>query len=613
MIKDIIQKKIKNVDIVSFDLYDTLIYRLVQNHNIFDIVQSKYNQESKDMIKDFKDIRINSEKSARKQTKNEIKFDDIYNNIKDCYKGKYDLELLKKLELEIEENFVTINKKMYDIYKMCKSDGKKIIITSDMYLDKCFIERILNKMRIEYDDLFVSSDLGFKKSNFKMYKHIIKKYNIKPSKIIHIGDNKKSDFLIPKILGIKSILVKNKTLKRLDYKKDFLYRYTNYNINNDKDDYFQIGYKALGPFVYGFCSFLNRKLSGDSKVLFLSREGQFLKRAYDVVSNRDSDYIYVSRKSISSYLIKSPNVTDKKSLIDMQSLTQTETIESFLNRFTLLNKKNQIILKKNNIDTHWKYSDYKDVINSIFPNLVKNSEVKYDNFIQYIKQKGINSNTVFVDVGWTGTMQDLIQLELDSSQIKVNGLYMGVRNKRKNNQKIGYLFDGEKNNRFETISRSMVGLIEIILSANHGTTIGYEKEGNMINPVIAPNDVNEEVLSYVIKIQEGALHFIEEFKKSKLDSYIDLSSEDYFNELLLIGINPNSKEIKLFKEFQTYDENIVKLVGNKNLFYYFFHLNDFKEDFLSSTWKNAFLKNIFRLPVNYYKLFEILYYKEQRR
>ena len=58
-------KLIDKADIVSFDVFDTLITRMVSNPTqIFDIVQEEYNKKNKKRIYDFKKNRIYSEKNV---------------------------------------------------------------------------------------------------------------------------------------------------------------------------------------------------------------------------------------------------------------------------------------------------------------------------------------------------------------------------------------------------------------------------------------------------------------------------------------------------------------------------------------------------------------------
>jgi len=71
-----------------------------------------------------------------------------------------------------------------------------------------------------FDQLFISSEIGYKKPNLDLFQYITQKVNLAPENIIYIGDNYKLDIVPAKEAGWKdSILVIRKKRKILgDYK-----------------------------------------------------------------------------------------------------------------------------------------------------------------------------------------------------------------------------------------------------------------------------------------------------------------------------------------------------------------------------------------------------------
>ena len=169
------------MDVVSFDLFDTLFYRKCAHPtDIFEMVGGK----------EFKEARIQAEKEARKQSPyEEITFYDIY--------ALLDGSLAQK-ELETEEANIYLNPRVHGYYK--RSQGKTIIIASDMYLPKWFIQRQLELHGIKYHELFLSSDLRVTKSTGNMFKKIVEKY---PDKRIMHFDDRKDLCLIAERYGIE--------------------------------------------------------------------------------------------------------------------------------------------------------------------------------------------------------------------------------------------------------------------------------------------------------------------------------------------------------------------------------------------------------------------------
>ena len=193
------QKKIGKYEYVSFDIFDTLLKRNVEStYDIFEFVEYEYNKfEYKNKITGFKEKRIRAEKKAIEELKKEsVTIDEIYEKIE--FKKEI-IEKLKKLELKIEFNIIQKNNYIYNIYKFCKENNKKIIAISDMYIDGSNLKKLLEKNDIFVEKCFSSSDYNATKSSGKLYKKVLKDLNIKPNQIIHIGDSLKSDFIQAKI------------------------------------------------------------------------------------------------------------------------------------------------------------------------------------------------------------------------------------------------------------------------------------------------------------------------------------------------------------------------------------------------------------------------------
>lgn len=82
---------------------------------------------------------------------------------------------------------------------------KKIFIITDIYLSENLIKRILWKLGIQYDALYVSSTLKKMKRNGTLFSEVLKQTGNHPTDMLHIGDNKQSDYLMPKKLGIHAV------------------------------------------------------------------------------------------------------------------------------------------------------------------------------------------------------------------------------------------------------------------------------------------------------------------------------------------------------------------------------------------------------------------------
>lgn len=128
-----LEKIVKEYDVISFDIFDTLIKRIVSTPSeVFYLVAKKYKETVNNNadIEELYNLRIASEKNARLRNKTEISLDDIYSE----FPNMYDINSLKELEISAELEVCFANNEMVDILNYCCSLGKKIVITSDMYM-----------------------------------------------------------------------------------------------------------------------------------------------------------------------------------------------------------------------------------------------------------------------------------------------------------------------------------------------------------------------------------------------------------------------------------------------------------------------------------------------
>ena len=153
--------KIDENEIISFDVFDTLIMRkTLQPQNIFEIVERRIYEENSLKL-DFKNIRVQCERELNEKIE-APKFDEIYKELKNKLNIDDDLlEEIKKIEIETELNCIIPRHEMVNIYKYALDNNKKVYLLYDMYFSCEVLEIFLKKCKIYgYEKLMVSSDYG---------------------------------------------------------------------------------------------------------------------------------------------------------------------------------------------------------------------------------------------------------------------------------------------------------------------------------------------------------------------------------------------------------------------------------------------------------------------
>lgn len=307
-----IQKLIKNVDIVSFDIFDTLLFRpYVRPIDLFLHIEKHYNAPF------FMTCRVAAEWNVRQKNpaKQDITFDEIYEEIDGCFKH------LKSIELDWERMVLRPNPEMKEIWDFARKNGKKIVIASDMYLPTEFIADVLDKNGFGgYDGLYVSGDINQTKARGTLFDIIIRDMGVAPKKILHIGDNKKSDYKRPREHGLRAYLYPHlvKTFLKNNVRMAKFYRKQDDNLGASilvaimamrdqvermgvavaKNYWEKLGYEYGGPVIYGYTRWIEQTAQnqGIDHLMFVARDGYSLQRVFNTFNNTiKNSYVYAPR------------------------------------------------------------------------------------------------------------------------------------------------------------------------------------------------------------------------------------------------------------------------------------------------------------------------------
>lgn len=613
-----ILKKINRYEYVSFDMFDTLVKRPFKYpSDLFKIIERKSN------IIGFYEKRIKAEQTARLNSNCEVTLEDIY----DVLKNKFFIEnalSLKEMEIELEKKLCIINNDIKDILDYCIINDKKIVIVTDIYLNEKVIEDILKKNNIKYNYLYVSSSVKYTKSSGELFKYVLNDLKIDPNQIIHIGDNLKSDYLNPRKYGINSYKIPTTIDKVKHYKNNNAIDFNTikYFINNNlrKNDYFyNFGFSIMGPLLFFFCKWLKSEIDKNKidKILFFSRDGYIIKKAYDVLyPNNNGSYFYTSRRSMiipsfyyknsiqeiisSLYFGKNVSVS---SIIKSLGLEINENISSLLDKYEI--NPNEII--DINFEIEKKDTKYYLFFNTLFDDIKENSYKELTALKTYLSDEITSNKIAIVDIGWFGNMQAALETILDKLEYETNifGYYVGLipngKNQNLYNMK-GYLFDKNHNVELYELERRYNSVFETMFLADHGSLKKYDLIGNKVEFVFKEYE-NKNNIDLIKRYQKGAIDFCNMFVKLDLPIK-EINIIDIINDF---GTNPNLEDAlnwgNISFESGTSQNFIAK---SQNRFKYLIRPDLFLKDLTTSYWKIGFLKNVFHINMNYNRLYDLL-------
>ena len=369
-----IKECIKNghYKIISFDLYDTVLFRpFLSDGDKFNFI-SDFNHE----VNNFCEKRINAQRKAIQDEGkgNEISIDKIYDQFKILTRiAKVD-RLIKK-ELLAETLSYTLPE-IRQLINEIRKENKKIICISDMYLNKEFIEGILKKEKIKFDELYISSKTGKTKSSGKLFVEVFEDLKNRglvnePSEILHIGDNRLSDFQNAKAAGFNAICLEENIIafKNDPETKHFLKlsdglnsterlilgiiaksEFSLYNSSNKENQLFRIGeelgYRYGGPIIFNIANWLYNlaKEKRKNTIVLLRRDGYTISQYFNKLSNNNIiedniNTIYLPISRVFTYAINYKHESDIYERLDEHPIKSQTTIGNFFDtRFHFVKK-----------------------------------------------------------------------------------------------------------------------------------------------------------------------------------------------------------------------------------------------------------------------------------
>ncbi len=310
LLLDTIKKQIDCAQVISFDIFDTLLVRpYVRPIDVFAHIEKALNKSG------FTAERRDAERRARLRHPEleDITIEMIYDEIDDEYKD------LKQKEMDWEAMVLRANPELKQVYDYAVAKGKRIIITSDMYLPAEFLAKVLRKNGYGgWEKLYVSGDVQKCKGSGSLFSWLLQDVGVKADKVLHIGDSKTCDYDVPQRLGVqpvryislmeqfKSCDIRNKALlKQLPNRLDvsilmgvLAYRWMEKKVKPQQTSYwFELGHNYAGPLSYGYTRFLEQQAANQliDHLLFVARDGYTLQKVFKVFNTTlKNDYVYAN-------------------------------------------------------------------------------------------------------------------------------------------------------------------------------------------------------------------------------------------------------------------------------------------------------------------------------
>ena len=598
-----IKKQINKAKVVSFDIFDTLLVRpYIHPIDLFEHMEKAYERPG------FAAERKDAERRTRIRHKEleDITFDMIYDEIDEEFKD------MKQKEMDWEEMVLRANPELKQVYDYALAQGKRVIITSDMYLPTEFLAKVLRKNGFDnWDKLYVSGDISKKKGTGSLYSQLIKDIEEKANNILHIGDNKKSDAEVAQKLGFKTVLYEQVALQFLAthqairvFRKQtmgqldssilvaiFAYRWQQERCGVvAKSNYWQnLGFKYAGPIAYGYTRYI-KNIAEENKynnILFVARDGYTLQRIFNsLTSDIRNSYVYAPRFL---NLICTLDYDDKH-IFDCPCIVEY---------YSLKNAKFNEIVSEANLTTNNDYDLFIKQHIDLLSNFSAKEMKRYRNYINHFVNE--NDNILSVDsITASFSSQNLIQKALNKN---ITGIYWAV------NPSVGLKYPPHsycfaetfktkiKSRDDNTIFTKNWNFMEFLFSSPEYPIQGISEDKK---PIYKNNPDEYEILRAKIypSISDAAVDFALEVKDLFKGNNIYLQFEALVKLVNAFVDYPSPQDIEYMQQIQwAWDpkaSNYIPLfVGEYSLIDYVLHPLKTKKSIGKQIWKSKFQKFFF--------------------
>lgn len=512
-----LKNKVVNYDVLSFDIFDTLIMRKVfKPEDVFLIVEKKAADKGI-YFKKFAEMRVKAQLESGLNNPDIYK---IYDQIQ-LMTGisERDKDTVLALEIETEKEVLVPRRSMVEVFEYAIKMGKIVCLISDMYIPRNILKDILDQCGIKgYKDIFVSCD--YKRLKLEgLFDEYRKK--ITGEYYLHFGDNLIYDGYCANFSGIEAIVIPS-AIDILNQFNGFQKKALKYSleervlaglavskifndpfcVNAEREiklsSLYDFSYAVIGPLMISFMTwFINESEREEyDAILFSARDGFLIKKLYELMrgkSDRKTLYFLTSRKAAVA------TISDQEAIIQLfiNSSLNLRPHKILRERFCLPFEK---ILSydedryKGDIGKYiW---DHKEAI-------CENAILMRKNYFKYMGNMGlkIGKRYLFFDFVSSGTCQKALTKIVP---FELEGIYFAFdleHNDEKLPVKSFMSFD-------DTYFMRNYKFVEAILSSYKPSLWGFDVNGK---PLYCPENRSQDELIKLKEIHSGIIDCVKDY------------------------------------------------------------------------------------------------------
>lgn len=647
---DRINREIQIYDVVSFDIFDTLLQRNLSHAGdvlslVADYTARAHHLDADSFLKERKLAKQYSRNEE--ETTLEERYAILGNRLgiteivwRDLY----------QYELHIERSVLQRRTIGCSLLDQARLASKRIILTSDTYFQRDFIEEILKDRGIEYDALYLSSEHDKTKETGSLYKILLKEES---GAILHIGDNHHSDYIKARARGMDAIYLPSNNAYLLNSingyadLKGYMSPVRNGLIKNKMAEFPAIannpgysqgksqvfGYAVVGDIFLAFASWIIERALEDKvhSLYFMARDGDIIKKAVDTLLSLpdapaiQTHYFLASRRALRVCAMEEEQDVLREIgyfIADLQSNRYPADLSKHVSqRFGLEQKVvcaldgSSLLEERVNPTTiaaleQWLSSP--DVMQVILDNAQHERAL----YLDYCQEMSLldagEKNVAFVDIGHHGSLQASLAKLLNKE--KTIGYYFATYSavddvlRTVTGEHLAYSFHLDRFDLKSSVHEMPpyvrhALVVETLFLNNQGSFIKFTPDAGAVgrDPVYMSLEGEEARIQFIEELHEGVVAYCRDFVDLVVKARLPLDRaglyKDHSNFKRLYGIlaNPEPRDAMIFAGVTLENffsgRNIRYLVPSED------KIDDYRDGNIQVVWPqgtSAYIKHVVR-------------------
>lgn len=482
------------------------------------------------------------------------------------------------------------------LIRAAKVRGLRVILVSDMYMHEGELRALLAaaagpELLGWIDHVFVSCDHKVGKGG-GLFDIVLQTLGLQPQEILHLGDNRRADYLAPQKAGIfayqllqfdedaeQRLRLEAAAAMMIDPAARVrrpvmqLHRAT-IALRSTKDPAHALGHDVLGPAFHAFARWtkaeldaLSGKLGRPVKPLFMLRDGYLPHLCFDAL------YPEAGAKTVEI----SRFVAARAGLIDMAALE--EHVAEWIDRVPLPALGKQLLLGHHEMARFLKLREKeqrpafrKAVLGHELSRKILQRAANFGTKLEaHLRAAGVEQGdaVMLVDLGYNGSVQNMVAPVLEQRmRLTVAGRYLLLREEQFSGlDKAGMIAAEGYDNRTLHALTTCVGMVEQLCTVAQGSTVDYAVDGT---PVREASDLKAGQNATRDRIQAGCVAFVraegKAFHRAPASDDLAARVSAATAALARLMFLPTAAEVALFAAFE-HDVNLgtgklIRLLDN---------------------------------------------------